>query len=148
MSDEAIARKVWELIEAKDTAAARELLSDDMTFSGPMPEPVSGDAWLGIHDKLNAAFPDWSFNMTSVHQHGDVVHCTAQVTGTQTGDLDLSPMGMPVVPATGKSIQLPQEELSVKVEGGKITSISGHPVPGGGVMGMLSQLGVEIPHDH
>lgn len=142
-----VASKVWQLIEAKDTAAAAELLSDNFTFSGPTPEPISGSMWLGLHDKLNAAFPDWKFNV-EVHQHGDMVHCTAQITGTQTGDLDLSPLGLPVVPATGKSIQLPREDLMVAVEGDKITSISGEPVPGGGVMGILSQLGVEMPHDH
>lgn len=148
MNDVEIAAKVFELIEAKDIAGAKTLLSDDMTFSGPVPEPVSGDMWMGLHAKLNAGFPDWSFNLSGVHQHGDVVHCTAQITGTHTGDLDLSPMGLPVVPATGKAIQLPAEELSVTVDGGKITSVAGDPVPGGGVMGILGQLGVEIPHDH
>ena len=148
MSAEDTARRIWELIEAKDTASAAELLADGFTFSGPTPEPVSGEMWLGLHDKLNAAFPDWKFNIGHVHPHGDVIHVTAQITGTQTGDLDLSPMGMPSVPATGKAIQLPAEELGVRVEGDKITQISGHPVEGGGVMGILSQLGVEVPHDH
>lgn len=149
MNDVEVASKVFELIEAKDTAGAKALLADGMTFSGPVPEPVGGDMWMGLHDKLNAGFPDWSFNLSGVHQHGDVVHATAQITGTHTGDLDLSPMGMPVVPATGKAIQLPQEELSISVVDGKITSVHGDPVPGGGVMGILQQLGVEMPpHDH
>lgn len=139
------ASRVWQLIEAKDTASAAELLTDDFTFSGPVPEPISGAEWLGMHDKLNAAFPDWKFNISDVHEHGDVVHITAQITGTHTGDLDLSPMGMPTVPATGNAVQLPQEELDVAVVGDKIASISGEPVHGGGVMGILEQLGVELP---
>jgi predicted ester cyclase len=141
-----LASKVWDLIEAKDTAAAAELLSDDFTFSGPVPEPINGEMWLGMHDRLNAAFPDWKFNISDVHPHGEVIHCTAQITGTHTGELDLSPLGLPVVPATGKSFQLPREEMGVAVVGDKITSISGESTPGGGVMGILSQLGVEVPH--
>lgn len=139
------ARRVFELIEAKDTAGAAKLLSDDFTFSGPVPEPINGAQWLGIHDKLNAAFPNWKFNLADAHEHGDVIHCAVQITGTHTGDLDLSPMGMPTVPATGKSVKLPREELNVKVVGDKIKSIDGPPVDGGGVMGLLGQLGVQAP---
>lgn len=139
------AKRVFELIEAKDTAGAAKLLTDDFTFSGPTPEPIGGAQWLAMHDKLNAAFPDWKFNLTDVHEHGDFIHSTAQITGTHTGDLDLSPMGMPTIPATGKAVKLPREELNVKVVGDKIKSIDGPPVEGGGLMGILGQLGVQPP---
>lgn len=140
------ALKVFELIEAKDTQAAMDLLTDDFTFSGPVPEPINGQQWLGLQSKLSDAFPDFSFNLQEgAHQHGDAVHCVVKLSGTHEAELDLSPMGMPVVPATGKSFQLPEEAMFVTVVGDKISSVKSDPVPGGGVKGILSQLGVEPP---
>ena len=147
MSAEDTVKNLFELLEANDLDAAAAMLDDGFTFSGPIPEPVDGQQWLGLQAKLNAAFPDLSFNLDHVHIHGDVIHATVQLTGTHEAELDLSPMGMPNVPATGKSINLPSEELSVSVEGDKVTSVSGPAVEGGGVMGILSQLGA-APHDH
>lgn len=143
-----MAKKVFELIEAKDTQAAAEVLSDDFKFSGPVPEPISGKEWLGLHDKLNTAFPDFSFNLRDeVMVEGDVAHIKVNLSGTHEAELDLSPMGLPKVPSTGKSMNLPEEALAVTVVDGKVTSVHGEPVEGGGVMGILAQLGVELPAD-
>lgn len=140
------AKKVFGLIEAKDTQAAAELLSDDFKFSGPVPEPIGGMEWLGLHDKLNDAFPDFSFNLKEeVMVKGDVAHIKVKLSGTHEAELDLSPMGLPSVPSTGKSVNLPEEQLDVTVVDGKVTSVHGEPVEGGGVMGILAQLGVEPP---
>jgi predicted ester cyclase len=145
MDDVGLTREFFRLIEAKDTASASKLISGDFVFSGPVPEPIDGPAYLDMQDKLAVAFPDWSFNMSDVHQHGDVVHATVQITGTHNGDLDLAPLGMPVIPPTGKSVELPREEVTVRCENGKITAVINDPVPGGGVQGVLGQIGVKIP---
>ena len=140
-----IVRQVFELIEAKDTAGAAALLSDNFEFSGAVPEPIGAQEWLGLHDALNAGAPDFSFNIDQVEPHGDVTHITVALSGTHTEELNLSAMGLPTVPATGKSFQLPSEEIAVTVEGGKVTSVVVPVVEGGGVMGILSQLGIEPP---
>lgn len=149
MSDVEVAQQLFAYIEANDLESAAAMLTDDFTFSGPVPEPVSGQQWLGLHAKLNEAFPDFSFNLDNVHQHGDVVHVTAHLSGTQENTLDLSPMGLPTVPPTGTHIQLPAEEMNVSVVDGMVQAVYGDPVAGGGLAGMLAQLGVEPPpHDH
>ena len=68
-----------------------------------------------------------------------------QLSGTHQAELDLSPLGLPNVPATGKSFQLPLETATISFNGEKITSVRTTEVAGGGVMGILSQLGVEAP---
>ncbi len=138
-------RKLFGLIESRETGAAAELLSDDFTFAGPVPDPINGAAWLGLHDRLNDAFPDFSFNLKDVQQVGDTAQATLQLSGTHSSDLDLSALDMPNVPKTGKSFQLPPESTTVTIEGEKITSVRVAKVDGGGVMGILSQLGVEAP---
>lgn len=138
-------KKLFERIESGDTGAASELLTSDFVFSGPVPEPVDGKMWLGLHDRLNAAFPDFSFNSNGAELMGDKVKIELQLSGTHQSELDLSPMGLPDVPATGKSFQLPTEVATVRFTDGKISSVDVAKVEGGGLMGILAQLGVEVP---
>ena len=140
-----LTKKVFTLIEEKNTAAAAQYLSEDFTFSGPVPEPVSGAMWLGLHDKLNAAFSNFSFNLGDLKMENGCVSATVQLSGTHTAALDATALGLPVFPATGKSIHLPKEPLMVEFQGEKICSIAGERVPGGGMQGILSQIGVAVP---
>jgi len=145
MSASEMASTLLKSIEAGEMAAAAKLLSDGFMFSGPVPQPIGGSEWLGMHEKLNAAFPDFRFNLSDLHEHGSQIHGTVQISGTNKGSLDLSSIGMPTIPATGKSIKLPKEELTFTSENGKLASLSVAPVAGGGVMGILGQLGVKVP---
>jgi hypothetical protein len=94
---------------------------------------------------LQAGIPDWSFNLSDVQVTGNVAHTTHQISGTHTGNLDLSPMGMPVIPATGKSFKLPVEHADLTYEGNKLTRFHADVAAGGGLPGILQQLGVEMP---
>ncbi len=145
MDDTMVVKTVLKAIEDNDFDAARSMLTSDFLFSGATPEPIPADAWLGLHRQMNKAFPDFSFNATNIHPHGDVIHVSVALSGTQKNDLDLTSAGFPLLPASGKSFKLPMEETSYTVRGGKITRLSVEEVAGGGVMGMLSQLGAKVP---
>jgi hypothetical protein len=54
-------------------------------------------------------------------------------------------MGLPKIPATGKTIRLPEEQARCTVEKGKIIRVEIEANPEGGVPGILKQLGVEMP---
>lgn len=60
-------------------------------------------------------------------------------------NLDLSPMEMPVIPATGKAFKLPVEHTNVAVEDGKIVRVHAETPADGGLTGILQQLGVDMP---
>jgi hypothetical protein len=49
------------------------------------------------------------------------------------------------VPATGKKVSLPAEASTFTIKNGKIARLDVAPTPGGGVPGILSQLGVPMP---
>jgi predicted ester cyclase len=93
--------------QAKDTTAAAKLLSSDFTFSGPVPQPINGTQWLAMQQNLATAFPDWKFNVADLREEGGKIRGAVQITGTHKGELDLSTLGMPNVPATGKAVKLP-----------------------------------------
>jgi predicted ester cyclase len=134
----------FEAFQAGDFDTAASYMADDFVFSGPTPEPISGAAWLGLSAALRAAFPDLNYNFRVVSVDGDVVTTSNQLVGTHTGDLDLSGIGMGVIPATGKTISLPEEGSEAIVEDGRLVSLHIHTTPQGGIMGILSQLGIEV----
>ncbi len=126
-----------------DTLAS--FLSDDFRFSGPVPEPIGKDQWVGLSRILKAAFPDIKYNIRITGIEGNVVKTANQVTGTHTNGLDMSFMGMPVIPATGKAFSNPEETAETTVEGDKVTAMHVTIAEGGGLMGILAQIGVKPP---
>ena len=115
------------------------------TFSGPVPEPVGAQKWLGLAKALRAGMPDLDFHLHTMGVEGNVVTTGTQVTGTHTADIDLTPMGFGVIPASGKSVELPHEAGKITVEGDKIVSYDIDVVEGGGLMGILAQIGFLPP---
>jgi hypothetical protein len=131
--------------EAGQGSKFADMLADDMVFAGPVPVPVGKREFIGLMAAMVAGFPDWKFNGKDFKQVGDKVIVTFQITGTQTRELSLPLPGIPKIPASGKRISLPQEPTTVTVKDGKISRLESAAVPGGGVMGVLAQLGISIP---
>jgi predicted ester cyclase len=140
-----LAKAIEAAFAAGDIDAVAGHLSDDFQFIGPTPEPVGKAQYIGLTKTMAAAFPDINYNARTVSAEGDVIKTTSQLTGTHTEDLDLTPMGMGVIPATGKSFSNPTEEGEMKVEGGKVVSWAIERTEGGGLVGILAQLGVKPP---
>src|SRR6266566_227099 len=74
-------------------------------------------------------------------EHGDTVTAAVQITGTHTRKLVVPMPGMPLIPPTGKKIALPEEHMTFTFKGDKIASLASDNVPGGGVLGVLAQIG-------
>jgi predicted ester cyclase len=132
-------------IQMGDFKRAKSLLSNDFKFSGPVPEPISADAWMGMSASLKAAFPDLDYQFKIEGVNGDTVNISADLRGTHKGDLDLTAMHMGVIPATGKSFKAAHEHGKATLRDGKITAWAMEPTEGAGLMAILGQLGVKIP---
>jgi hypothetical protein len=145
MSNTDLVKSVLAAFESGDTKKAESLLSDDMVFAGPVPKPVSKGEFLGLQGALVAAIPDWKFNAGDYKEQGDKVLVKVHISGTHTKPLTLPPMGIQSLPPTSKHVQLPYENLTVTIKNGKATRIDGEHVEGGGVPGLLAQLGVKVP---
>lgn len=118
--------------------------TEDMIFSGPVPQPIKRNEYVTLMKNLVGASPDWNFHARDFRVLGDTVKVTVGITGTQTRTLPGLMPGMLVLPPTNKRFILPEEHLSIKVRGDKICELVVDVVPGGGVIGMLSQLGVQL----
>ena len=130
--------------EAGDFKKLDGMVADDYVFAGPVPEPVGKREFMGLQMALLKAMPDWNFNAADFKENGDVVTVTLQVTGTQTGELSLPMPGIPIIPPSGKRVSLPGETSTFTVKNGKLARLDVASTPGGGLMGILSQLGVPM----
>lgn len=145
MSNLEIARRMAQLLEAKDLKGLQASLADDFRAKGGTVE-LSKPQVLGYLQIFFTAFPDHHFGFADFEEQGDLVRCTTQETGTHTGVLDLTPMGMPVsLPPTGKSFQLPKSVFTFGIVGDQVMYFSEEAVKGGGMAGILEQLGVKLP---
>jgi hypothetical protein len=139
-----VVKNVVNAIEAGDFPAARALLSDDFQFSGPVPQPIGPDAWLGVHRALYSAMPDLRFNATNYTDDGQTVHFNVALTMHHTGTLSLPALGVADLEPTNKSIALPPESATVVVRGGKLASWSNVTPADGGLGRILAEAGSQI----
>ena len=145
MNKREIVQTLLDSVQKGDFEKAKSLLTDDFQFSGPVPEPVTKDSFLGMTASLKIAFPDRDYHFKVIGADDDVVRTTSQLSGTHRGSFDLTDMNMGVIPATKKSFINPNERGKVTVRGGKVTSWVVESIAGGGLMGILGQLGVRSP---
>jgi len=145
MDTKATVQSLMDAIQLGEFNKARTLFADDFKFSGPVPEPISGEAWLGMSTSLKAAFPDLDYQFRIESVDGDTANISAELKGTHKEDLDLTAMHLGVIPATGKSFHAAHELGKATLSNGKITSWKMEHTEGAGLMAILAQLGVKVP---
>ena len=132
-------------IQKGEFEIAKFMLADDFQFSGPVPEPISAEAWLGMSASLKTAFPDLNYRFKVSGADGDVVKLTSQLSGTHSGPFDLTGMNMGVIPATNKAFSVKLEKAKITVSENQITAWVVEPTDGAGLMAILKQLDVVLP---
>ncbi|RPJ25454.1 MAG: hypothetical protein EHM33_14540 [Chloroflexi bacterium] len=148
MNPREIVQALLDSVQRGDFQKVKFLLGSDCQFSGSVPEPIKGAAWMKMNRNLKKAFPnlDYHFHVDGVDGlDGGVVRISAELKGTHSGVLDLSPQGLGVTPATHKSFATPHEHCKVTIKYDKIASWVVEPIEGGGLTGILGQLGVTMP---
>lgn len=132
-------------IQKGDFDNAKSMLADDFQFSGPIPEPINGEAWLGMSASLKTAFPDLDYHFKVIGADGDVVRSTSQLSGTHSGSFDLTNMNMGVIPATNKAFSVKLEKTKLTVKENKIVAWIVEPTDGAGLKAILGQLDIALP---
>lgn len=136
---------LMDAVQEGDFATAKTMLSDDFQFSGPVPEPIDAEAWLGMGVSMKTAFPDLDYHFKIIGTQGDTVRSTSQLSGTHDGAFDLTDMNMGFIPATNKAFSTQSEKTKVTVKGNKITLWAVEPNDSTGLMEILKQLDAKLP---
>lgn len=136
-------KEIFELytaaLDRSDLKAMAALIHDNFRLEGAGLDGIGKPEFLGAMKAQLEAFPDYSENPTDMTEDGDVVRFVAHVRGTQRGTLALP--GMAPIAPTGKQIKLPPEPAWVKVSEDRLVLYHVEAVPGGGIRGLLGQLG-------
>jgi hypothetical protein len=128
-------------IEAEQWSKAASYLTEDFTFSGAVPQPITGEQWLGVHRAMAAAFSNFSFNFRDAREENGKVLGTVQLVADHTSELRLPIPGIPAIPATGKHISLPAEPVVISFRDEKLVNYEVKSVPDSGVPSILKQIG-------
>jgi hypothetical protein len=140
-----ITNQVLDGLEKGEIKSTANRYADNFTFSGPVPMPLNKNQFMDLMSKVLTGVPNWKFNRHDLRVEGQTVLVPVQVTGTQTQTLPGLMPGMPDLPATNRAFRIPPEVIRVTYQGERIVDIHVDPVPGGGIPGMLEQLGVAVP---
>lgn len=148
MKQEEIVSEVFSALEKKNWDKVEMQLSEDFTFSGAVPKPISKKEWVGVQRALQTGLPDLKFNLKQVKAKGDKVTAKVKLEGTHTSEMPSPMPGVKPIPRTGKKVALPEEELEFTFKGDKISNLHVKSVAHGGVNGILEQLGANTSKDN
>jgi hypothetical protein len=132
-------------LEGNEFEEAASYLADDFLMTGWTPQPLNKAAFLDVMKGLKGGIPGLIFNLHNVSEQDNTVRGTIQVAGYQTDAINLPALSLPPIPQMGRSVSLPTEDVAFHVENNRILSMIVHHVAGGGIQGLLHQLGTDSP---
>jgi hypothetical protein len=124
---------------------ARSMLADDFQLSGLVSQPINAETWLGMGASLGMAFTNLDYHFKVDSSDGNVVNTTSQLSGTNSGALDLTGLRMGVISATNRKFSTARENTKITFKEEKVKSWAIEPTEGAGLKAMLGQLGVKLP---
>ncbi|HZS78542.1 MAG TPA: nuclear transport factor 2 family protein [Ktedonobacteraceae bacterium] len=145
-----IVQAFMEALETRDYERAKEYLADDFRFEGFTTTPLDRGGFLLVMKGLATGMPNMSFHFQGLNEAaerapGSVEEGFVQITGKQTETFELIPLNFPPIPQSNNWVSLPESRWEFTVNQGKIRIISVEHKAGGGITGLLQQLGVRIP---
>ena len=147
MEQNKIAESFFNAIEKNDFTTAESYLSNNFKITGVGPEPLEAKEFLGLHKAFNKGMPDFKFNYKIGDVKNNIVETKVKLTGTHFKEMPSPAPGFPNIPATNKTLRMPEEKVRFTFKDNKIESLHLESVPGGGLPGVLKQLGVEMPKE-
>lgn len=143
MDPRATVQALIDAIQAGDFEKAQSLISGDFFSGGSIICMMLSSPWMGLGEKLKAAFPDLDYGLQIESVDGNVVKFSTQIHGTHTRDLELPMLTIRVIPTTNKSIATAQEYGIAVVRAGKVISWAMESSKCASLTTILEQLGVK-----
>jgi predicted ester cyclase len=147
MSAEQVVRDFMDAFEKRGVDAAIPYLADDVTIRVDNPPQNGGkQEFIGQGWLIKESMPDYKWGAQSITSEGNRVTVVSRWTGTHTGVFRLSALNpnAPDIPPTGKKLAI-ADKFIFTVDGDQITSMHIASPAGGGLVGMLAELGVQMP---
>ncbi len=136
----------FKALDSMNMEQVDQYLSEDYQLVDFDAKPMDKEAMLDLIRRLKAALPNLKHSLSNIRIEENVVKLTVQLSGTNSGHLDLRKMGIGVIPRTQKFIIFPNGNYEFTIKGGKITTERDvSPVsPNRRMSGLLKAFGVNI----
>ncbi len=136
-------------LQSGDIELAADTMADDFVMSGFAHKEFNKNEFLVLQSNLLASMPDFSYNMLDEqHEENGEVQVELEITGTHMNPLSLTVLGLQPIAATGLAVTLTQTKTTYRVNSeNKVASMEMQTRPGGGLAGLLQQVGAELPLD-
>lgn len=121
MDDIDIVKAYFAALDSADMEQADQYLSEQYQLVDFTPQPMDKQAMFGLIGHLKAALPNLRHSLSNIYSDGNVVKLTVQLSGTNSGNLDLREMGIGVVARTRKFIIFPNGNYEFTLNNGRIT---------------------------
>ncbi len=102
MNNRETVQALMDSVQKGNFEQARSMLADDFQLSGLVSQPINAETWLGMGASLGMAFTNLDYHFKVDSSDGDVVNTTSQLSGTNSGALDLTGLRMGVISATNR----------------------------------------------
>lgn len=140
-----LVRQFFSVLESDNPATAGNYLADIFVGSGWTPRPLTKDAFLRVFAALKEGIPNLAFHPDHLRQENETtISAILHITGHQTDSFILPELGTPPIPQTDNSIIMPAEPVKLTIENDLISNLTIQRVAGGGIHGLLRQLGIEL----
>ena len=145
MENDKIVESFFQAIENKDYAKAESLVTNNFKAIGISTEQLGVKEFLGMHRAYKTGMPDFRFNYKIGNVSQNIVEAKVRPTGTHLKELPAPIPGLHNVPATNRTLNLPEDKVRFTIKDNKIEKVQLEEIPGGRIARILKQLGVEIP---
>lgn len=132
-------------LDDNDLTSAASYLADTFVFSGWTPKPLDKDGFFNLMGGIKEGIPGLAFNLHNVIEEGETITGNIHVTGYQSGSFIIPVLGTPPIPQTANSVSLPTEDVAYRLENNLIKMMNVTTVEGGGIVGLIKQLGIDLP---
>lgn len=137
-------------LQAKEFDRAAGCLSDGLIFSGFTPRPLAKDEFMTLVKELAEGFPNLTYTVRNLEEvkdtsEGKKVTGTVQITGRQDNSFTLQSLGIGPIPQMAASVTLPEQTWDFRLRSDSIDTIRVNHVQGGGIDGLIQQLGISFP---
>ena len=141
-----IVKAYFAALDSPDVDEADQYLSESYQLIDFTPQPMDKDSMLVMKKRFKDALPNLAHSLSNIRVEANVVKLTVQISGTNSGHLDLREMGIGVVPRSRKFIIFPNGNYEFTVDSGQITQEKDvSPIsPNRRMSGMLKALGVNM----
>ncbi len=140
MNSQETVKTLMNAVQEGNFKKARSLLAREFRFSGAVPEPLGAGPWIGLSANLKTAIPNLNYHFAVKSGTGSVVKVSSRLTGTHTVHLNLTSMMLGIIPATGKTFAMDEEEGEVTVRDGLVSGWKVRTSEGTGLLPLLAQL--------